>query len=292
MSTEAQLSPYVKGLELAESGKHEEALICMQEYLKENPDDAEALNDVGAVLYCLGRTFEAIEHFTKSIRVDSDFGEAYWNLVEAYLLCGKPEKASSLFNDMARLEILNADAANRTANQFLEQDNLGSAIEMMMMSLELSKNQDILLPMLTVVRSKRPKVAFFGVSDDDDFYRFAAQRFETESFSSKEHNELPDLISWCDIAWFDSDNESFSRVMALPAACKIAVKSNDLNDLHANISTDKIDKLIIAADISEKKAGNDTLADLQANKLVTIGGKDINEQLNQVLLDLEKEMQL
>lgn len=291
MSTEAKLSPYVKGLELAESGKHEEALVYMQEHLKENPDDAEAINDVGAVLYCLERTFEAIEHFTKSIKVDNDFGEAYWNLVEAYLSCGKPEKASSLFENMARLEILNADAANRTANQFLEQDNMGSAIEMMMMSLELSKNQDILLPMLEVIRSKRPKVAFFGLPDNDDFYGFTNQRFSTESFSSKNHDQLPDLINWCDIAWFDSDNESLTRVSSLPAACKIVVKLNNLNDKQANININKIDKLVMAADDAE--SGGDKLSSLQkSGKLVIIVPKDTNKQLNQVLLDLEEEIQL
>ena len=50
---------YERGLELAESGQHEQALVCIQEHLRFNPNDVEALNDVGAILHCLGRSDEA-----------------------------------------------------------------------------------------------------------------------------------------------------------------------------------------------------------------------------------------
>jgi len=290
MSTETKLNSYAKGLELAESGKYQDALTHMQQHLKNNPGDAEALNDVGAILYCLGRNIEAIEHFTKSIKSDKDFGEAYWNLVEAYLSCRKPQKASLLFDDMARLKILNADVVNRTANQFLEQDSLGAAIEMMILSLELSNKQDILLPMIEVVRSKRPKIAFFGTPKEDEFYKYINQRYMTECFSEKSQEQLPDLINWCDIAWFDSDEESLSRTAVLPKTCKIAVKLNSLSGQNLNTATEKIDKLIIKSDVSGIE--NITLIDLEKEgKLVTIPDGYTNKKLNQVLLCLEKEIQ-
>ena len=49
------LNRYEKGLALAEAGEHRQALEQMQEHLRQTPDDAEVLNDTGAILHCLGR---------------------------------------------------------------------------------------------------------------------------------------------------------------------------------------------------------------------------------------------
>ena len=59
-----------------------------------------------------------------------------WNLCEAYLDGGYPSLAAGLFEAMERLEILNSDIVNRTANVFLDQGNCGNAIEMLYRSLE------------------------------------------------------------------------------------------------------------------------------------------------------------
>jgi Flp pilus assembly protein TadD len=56
---------YQKALDLAEAGRHEEALGCIQEYLSSSPNNAEALNDIGTILHCLDRSDEAIEHLVK-----------------------------------------------------------------------------------------------------------------------------------------------------------------------------------------------------------------------------------
>ncbi|MEN6386401.1 MAG: hypothetical protein ABFD79_14580, partial [Phycisphaerales bacterium] len=39
---------YQKALDLAEAGKHEEALECIQKYLEKSPNDPEINNDTGA----------------------------------------------------------------------------------------------------------------------------------------------------------------------------------------------------------------------------------------------------
>ena len=57
---------YKEALELAEAGKTEEALTCIQEYLASAPNDAEALNDTGAILFSLGYREDAVNHFTKA----------------------------------------------------------------------------------------------------------------------------------------------------------------------------------------------------------------------------------
>lgn len=145
---------YQKGLELAEAGKYREAFACIQEYLSSAPNDAEALNDTGAVLCCLGRSDEAINHLTKARSLRADSAEIIWNLSESYLAVGKANEAMKLFDDMERMGILNADILNRTANVFLNEDNLPNALKMLIRSLQVSPGQEILKPMVEAIRHK------------------------------------------------------------------------------------------------------------------------------------------
>ena len=60
MTTQTGLNHHERGLELASAGRHQEGLNCMREHLRIAPNDAQALNDAGAILHCLGRTDDAI----------------------------------------------------------------------------------------------------------------------------------------------------------------------------------------------------------------------------------------
>ena len=215
---------YERGLELAEAGKYQEALACIQEHLHTAPDDAQVLNDAGAILYCLGRCDEAINHFVKAKSLQGDSAEIVWNLVEAYLGEGRANEAMQLFDDMEWMGILDADVLNRTANALLEQDNKGGAIEMLLRSLEVAPDQKILQPMIEVIRSKMPKVAFFcggdGFRQDNrikqapkgvpkrnkkihEIGEFIKQRFEVRLFEDQAEEELVEVMKWSDISWFE-----------------------------------------------------------------------------------------
>ncbi len=145
---------YQKALELAETGRHKEALGYIQKYLGSSPNDAEALNDIGAILHCLDRSDEAIEHLVKARNLQPDSAEIIWNLSETYLAVGKATEAMELFDDMERMGILNADMLNRTANVLLSEDNLSDAVKMLNWSLELCPDQKIIHPMIEVIRHK------------------------------------------------------------------------------------------------------------------------------------------
>ena len=145
---------YLKAQELAEAGQHAEALTCIQEYLSSVPKDAEALNDAGAILHCMDRPDEAINHLVKARNLQPDSAEIIWNLSETYLSVGKATEAMELFDDMDRMGILNPDVLNRTADVLLNKDNLTDALEILNRSLELSPNQEILQPMIEVIRHK------------------------------------------------------------------------------------------------------------------------------------------
>ncbi|UCC98607.1 MAG: glycosyltransferase [Phycisphaerales bacterium] len=201
------VNPYERGLQLAETGRYEEALVCMREHLHTSPPDAQILNDIGAILHCLGRSNEAIDHLIKARSLQKDSPEIAWNLVEAYLAVGKANDAASLFDEMERMSILNVDLLNRTANTFLNQNNKADAIETLLRSLRICPDQEILQPMLQVIRSKRPKLAFFcggdGMGFLDEIVEFAKPRFEVRLFEGRTEEELRELMAWSDVSWFE-----------------------------------------------------------------------------------------
>ncbi len=219
---------YQRGLKLAEAGQYQEALGYMQEHLRTAPDDPQVLNDTGAILHCVGRSHEAIEHFIKALSLKNDSAEIIWNLVEAYIATGRALDASQLFDKMQQMNILNADVLNRTADVFLNQENKAYAIEMLLRSLEISPEQDVLKPMIDVIRSKRPKIAFICGADGTTFLNeiadFLSLRFETRFFDGKTEDQLYELMKWSDISWFEWCTNFAVIGSRMPKVCKNIIR--------------------------------------------------------------------
>jgi len=252
---------YQRGLELAEAGKYQESLTCIQEHLRIAPEDAQALNDAGAILHCLGRSAEAIGYFLKARSLRPNSAEIVWNLVEAYLAAGRACEAMQLFDDMERMGILNAEALNRTANVFLRQDNKADAVEMLLRSLKISPQQRILEPMLQVIRSKRPKVAFFCGGDGsrflDEIAEFTKQRFDVHLFDDHTEEELYKLMKWSDISWFEWCTNLAVVASNLPKVCKTIIRLHRYEAYEQwpqQINWDNIDVLITVGNSFVKDA--------------------------------------
>ena len=121
MTTQTSVNHHEKGLELASAGKYQEGLHCIREHLKTAPHDAQALNDAGAILHCLGRTEDAIGYLTRARNLKGDSAEIIWNLVETHLACGRAAEAIPLFDSMDKMGVLNIDVLNRTATALIDQ---------------------------------------------------------------------------------------------------------------------------------------------------------------------------
>ncbi len=207
MTTKTGSNEYERGLELAEIGKYEEGWTCLREHLRRAPQDAGALNDAGAILHCLGRTDEAIGLLTKARQLKADDAQIVGNLVETYLGGGRAVEAVRLFDDMERAGTLSIDVLNRTATMLLDQDCKGQAIEVLLRSHRLWPAQEVLLPILDVIRGKRPKVAFFQQDLGEggapaELLAFVQQRFQTEFCDGRGPEGIEQLMLWSDIAWF------------------------------------------------------------------------------------------
>jgi pentatricopeptide repeat protein len=252
MAMEINQNYYQRGLELAEAGKHQEALVCVQEHLRTVPNDVQALNDTGAILHCLGRSDEAISHFVKARSLEPNSAEVVWNLVEAYLAVGSPAEAKQLFDEMERMGILNADVVNRTANVFLNQGNKADAIEMLLRSLQISPDQKVLGPMIEVIRNKRPKIAFFCGLDGDvkflmDIEQFTKLRYSVRFFEGRSAEQMYELMKWSDIAWFEWCTDMVVEASKLPKVCKNIVRLHRFEAYHnwpSQVQWENIDTLI------------------------------------------------
>lgn len=229
---------YERGLELAEAGKHQEALNCMREHLRASPDDAQALNDAGAILHCLGRSKEAISYLAKARALQPESGEIVWNLVETYLGAGRADEAASLFDAMEQIDVLNVDVLNRTAAMLLDQNRKGPAVEVLLRSQRLWPEQEVIPPMLQVIRSKRPKVACFRSTTAEDgslaaAWAFAAQRFQTEFSEARTLEEARLMLQWCEVAWFDGAGQMVVDASRTPHDAKTIV-SLRRSDVHGD----------------------------------------------------------
>jgi len=219
---------YQKGLQLAEEGKYEQALQKIREHLRTTGEQAQALNDAGAILHCLGKSSEAIDYLNRAKRINPDSAEIIWNLAEANLAAGQATEASELFDEMGKLGILNADIINRAANVFLNQNNKAAGVEMLLRSLRFSPEQEVLKPMLEVIKSKRPKIAFFCGPDGANFIKdiipYINQRFQVQIYQGKTEEELYELMQWSDISWFEWCTKLAEAASRLPKVCKNIIR--------------------------------------------------------------------
>lgn len=279
MAAETDMNAYQRGVELAEVGHYEAALNCMREHLRGAPDDAQALNDTGAILHCLGRSGDAIAYLKKAHHLQAGSGEIVWNLVETYLAGGMASEAASQFEAMERAGVLNIEVLNRTATMLLDQGKNGEAVEVLLRSFRLWPEQEVLTPILEVIRSKRPKIALFrGGSGEDgalvDAWAFVEQRFLVEYHRDHLDDGIEGLVEWSDIAWFDGSGEMVVEASKLPRSGKTIVslrRSDVRGDWVKEVRWEQVDILVQIGSSAVEETLLEQVPDLRARtRLVVI----------------------
>ncbi len=146
--------PRERAQRFLDAGRYEQALECLREHLLICPEDAEALNDVGTILYSMGRFDEAGRHLSSALAfMARPRGQVMHNLAEAYLAAGRADDAMDLLNDLSDENALTADLLNRVTCALLEADDHDRAVETLHMSLRLPPGRNSLLP-ITETRSE------------------------------------------------------------------------------------------------------------------------------------------
>jgi len=96
--------------------KFEDAIDCFSKSLKINPNYAEANNNMGALLKTIGRTKESVAYFEKAINIKPDFSNAYNNLGASYNVMGKWDLALENYHKCLKINPNEKDSSNNLIN--------------------------------------------------------------------------------------------------------------------------------------------------------------------------------
>ncbi|MBN1796316.1 MAG: glycosyltransferase [Sedimentisphaerales bacterium] len=277
MSDKTRLE-YEQAVEFAEQGQHEQALAAIERYLQTSPADAEALNDAGAICHCLGKSAKAIGYLNKARQLDPENKQVLANLLETLIGAQMPEQAEQLFDHAQSFDILNPDLLNRTANMYLAKQNKAGAVEVLLRSLKLWPQQEILEHMLTVLKSKRPKIAFICGADGRMFLNhisdFLQERFETRFFEGRTEQQLYDLMKWSDISWFEWCTNLAVIGTKGPKVCKNIVRLHRYEaymDWPKQVNWQNVDVLVTVGNSFVKNALTQMVPNLElATKVITV----------------------
>ena len=147
----AQTNERVRQLEQAASliggGRLAEAERQLDSILKVAPEEAAALNLMGALRAKQGRLDEAEAFFSRAVRADARLTGAHMNLAYLHLLKREPEKSAAELREVLRLEPSNAEAGYRLAWLLLSQ---GRADECISLVETLRRTQTPSAPLLAV----------------------------------------------------------------------------------------------------------------------------------------------
>lgn len=280
MATQAWSQEYESLLKLAESGQHEQALKAFKTYLARHPEDGQAWNDSGAVLYCMGRVDEAIKHFERAkalLGENASTGEVFWNLTEAYIDGGYPKQAAAMLEALERLKILSADVVNRIANAFLKAEDYANAIEMLLYSQDLAAEQEIIPPMIKVIRSHRAKVGVIYENQRPglaDLLKYIEKRFVVHVHVDEPVYEMRQILSQVDIAWFDGFSAAFEQSAMLEKLGSIVLRL-DRNDLTGRdlrkMDLSRVDVLVLPDSVDPKQLLGDLERISDTTKVVQMG---------------------
>ncbi|HJQ30863.1 MAG TPA: tetratricopeptide repeat protein [Pyrinomonadaceae bacterium] len=124
-----------------------EAERQLNQILKETPEEATALNLLGALRAKQGRLEEAEALFTRAVRSDAGLAGAHMNLAHLYLLRREPEKGAAQLREVLRLEPSNAEAAYRLAWLLLSQNRVDECVAFVE---SLKETQTLSAPLLAV----------------------------------------------------------------------------------------------------------------------------------------------
>ncbi len=124
---------------LAKEGKLEEAAQAYASLLQLQPT-ALAHNSLGAVLWQLGKTDEALAHYSEALRLDPNYADAHYNLGVALAATGKLEDAATHFAEAVRLKPDHARALAGLGRVLAMQGKLDEARTQFIESLRLNSN--------------------------------------------------------------------------------------------------------------------------------------------------------
>jgi len=113
------------GISLCELGKLEESLIILEHTIEIIPDDAITMANMAGVCWELEEYDRAIYFYTKSIDLDEDLEESFFNLINLYLETGAQYMAFIICN-----KLIDKYPKNEEAKELMEDIILSLAVSL------------------------------------------------------------------------------------------------------------------------------------------------------------------
>lgn len=219
---------YKRGLGLAGSGDHAGALSLIQRHLESCPEDGEAWNDAGVLLYRMGHCREATGCFERASELDCERGQLCSNLFHAYMADGRIGEGVSLLGEMHHYGLLADEFVGGAVGTLVQQGNIGDAMEVAIEVDKLAGSDGRMRRVIENIRARRAKIAFFCGGDGEtflqDIYEFVGRRFEYRVFEGNTVEQVRDLMEWSDISWFEWCTSLAEVGSKLPKVCRNIVR--------------------------------------------------------------------
>lgn len=235
--------------EFAQSGDLDSALEVLMQLVQSEPDVAEHHNDLGAVLYSLGRLDEARASLERAVSLEPDNAEALWNLAEVCLDRGDYMATQGVLDRLAARDLLTPDLVNRTATAALDAGDKRAGLELVLRSLEISDTQPGLSDMAIVLNLG--KLAVFCENDDrkflPDILHHLSKRFIVREYAGGGEDEVFELLQWSDLAFFEWCGPTMMTASMMPKVTKMVCRLHRYEAFRpwpAKVNWNNVDALI------------------------------------------------
>jgi len=124
-------------------GKIKEAKKCFIDLLEEDPENSEALNNLGVICHALGKIQEAEDYFLKALAIKGDYLDPLLNLADLYQSVKRWKEAAIQLEKYISINNQDPNKFNQLGLVYLEMGNTQKAREALKRSLDLNPDQEI-----------------------------------------------------------------------------------------------------------------------------------------------------
>jgi glycosyltransferase involved in cell wall biosynthesis/Tfp pilus assembly protein PilF len=227
-----------QGEALFAEGKINEAEKCFLDFLDLNPEDPEVLNNLGAIHHIRGNFKEAENKFIRALEIKEDYPDALLNLADLYQKTKRWEEAALKLEKSITIMDQDYNLLNQLGMIYLELDDSLKAQEVLVKSLKLNPDQDIVRQSLLELEKKNTsyKVSQKGIVKGDlilngktsrqnhiikisvlclpglqsflgDIVDFLKTKYEVRTCYSNISKDIESAVQWADIVWIEWANE-------------------------------------------------------------------------------------
>ena len=153
-----------KGEALFAKGQIDQAQATFELVLQNQPENHEALNNLGVIHHTRGNVQEAEDHFFKAIEAKEDYLDALLNLADLYQNTKRWEEAALQLEKCTAIDNQDPNLLNQLGMVYLEMGNTEKARGVLAISLDLNPDQEAVRDSLKALENKReaPKIEVSG----------------------------------------------------------------------------------------------------------------------------------